>query len=155
MQLKYQNLNETVQSFITTCEQKTKDVSEMFTNNSKTLEDIKDKSESMKSHVESMEKDWPSIRDSTFSHNITITLLRTNIEELRNTTKLLDSSISELRSKMIKVKNDKKKDELSFLDDPSKLPIVQEGNSAPNSDVNSTAAVTIVPTTIKLKPGNM
>lgn len=155
MQLKYQNLNKTVQSFITTCEQKTKDVSEMFTNNSKTLEDLKDKSESMKSHVESMEKDWPSIRDSTFSHNITITLLRTNIEELRNTTKLLDSSISELRSEMLKVKNDKK-DELSFLDYASKLPIVQEGISAPTSDVNSTAAaVTVVPPTIKSNPGNM
>lgn len=174
MQLNYQNLNKTVQSFITTCDQKTKDVSDMFTNNSKTLDDLKDKSESMKSHVESMETDWPSIRDSTFSHNITITSLKTSIEEIRNTTKFIDSSISELRAEILKINNEGKelmktnnvkadnlkikKDDLSFLDEPgiSKIDVVNKGINVPTSDDTSTAAITTttVPTT-KLKPANM
>ncbi|KAL5275500.1 EFCAB14.2 family protein [Megaselia abdita] len=163
MQLNYQNLNKTVQSFITTGEQKTKDVTDMFTNNSKALEDLKDKSESMKSHVESMEKDWPSIRDSTFSQNVTITALKASVEELRNTTKFIDSSIAELRSEISKIVKDKTiNNDLAFLYNSGNEnpPANKEINVHPSSEVISTTKPTTtttsaVLTTTKIKQENM
>lgn len=163
MQLAYQNLNKTVQSFITTVEQKNKDVTDIFTNNSKALEDLKDKSESMKSHVESMEKDWPSIRDSSFYHNVTITALQTNMEDLRNTTKFLDSSITELRSDISKINSEKKEtfkvtnakqDDLAFLLG-GKLPPIQKGTNAPTSSDTTSTTTTVPPSTTKVKTESM